>query len=66
MKKIIALVLSMAMALSLATVAFAAIPTWSDNEAKTLDLFDKTYNTKLEASGADGVVFKYTAAKAAS
>lgn len=66
MKKIIALVLSMAMALSLAAVAFAAIPTWSDNEAKTLDLFDKTYNTKLEASGADGVVFKYTAAKAAS
>ena len=66
MKKIVALVLSLVMALSLCTVAFAAIPEWTNNESKTMDLFDPKDNTKLEASGADGVVFTYTKATAAT
>ena len=66
MKKIVALVLSLVMALSLCTVAFAAIPTWTDNEAKSMDLYNIKDNTKLADSGEAGVVFTYTAAKAAS
>ena len=65
MKKIVALVLSLVMALSLCTVAFAAIPTWTENESKSLDLFDPTYNTKLNETDT-AAVFTYTAAKAAS
>ena len=65
MKKIVALVLSLVMALSLCTVAFAAIPEWKDNEVKTVDLFDPTYNTKINEKDT-AAVFTYTAGKAAT
>ena len=48
MKKIIATVLAMVMALALCTTAFAAIPVWTVNGTADVDLFDGQYNTKLE------------------
>ena len=59
MKKIVALVLSLVMVLSLATVAFA-VPLWTNNEVVNFDTYDAKYNTKKE----DSVNFKFTAAKA--
>ena len=60
MKKIIATVLAMVMALALCTTAFAAIPVWSSNgSTANVDLFDGQYNTKL-AKGE----MTFTAAKA--
>ena len=47
MKKIIATVLAMVMALALCTTAFAAIPVWTVNGTADVDLFDGQYNTKL-------------------
>ena len=48
MKKIIATVLAMVMALALCTTAFADIPLWSANGSTAdVDLFDGQYNTKI-------------------
>ena len=47
MKKIIATVLAMVMALALCTTAFADIPLWTENNStNTVDLFDGKLNTK--------------------
>ena len=52
MKKIIATVLAMVMALALCTTAFADIPLWTENGSTTnVDLFDGKLNTKT-TSGA--------------
>ena len=60
MKKIIATVLAMVMALALCTTAFAAIPVWSSNgSTANVDLFDGKFNTKV-ATGS----MTFTAAKA--
>ncbi len=60
MKKIIATVLAMVMALALCTTAFAAIPVWSSNgSTANVDLFDGKFNTKI-ATGS----MTFTAAKA--
>lgn len=61
MKKIVALVLAMVMALSLATVAFA-VPLWTNGGAVNFDIYDAKYNTKKEP--ADGVTFTFHAAVA--
>ena len=48
MKKIIATVLAMVMALALCTTAFADIPLWTENGSTTdVDLFDGKFNTKV-------------------
>ena len=60
MKKIIATVLAMVMALALCTTAFAAIPVWTGSGATVgVDLFDGKYNTKI----AEGTM-EFHAAKA--
>ena len=59
MKKIVALVLAMVMALSLATVAFA-VPLWTNGGDVAFDKYDAKYNTKSE----DNVEYTFTAAKA--
>ena len=48
MKKIIATVLAMVMALALCTTAFADIPLWTENgSTANVDLFDGKFNTKV-------------------
>ncbi len=59
MKKIVALVLAMVMALSLATVAFA-VPLWTNGGDVAFDKYDAKYNTKSE----NDVTFTFHAAKA--
>ena len=47
MKKIIATVLAMVMALALCTTAFADLPLWTNNgSTANVDLFDGQFNTK--------------------
>ncbi len=48
MKKIIATVLAMVMALALCTTAFADLPLWTDNgSTANVDLFEGKFNTKV-------------------